>query len=359
MNVPLLRLVGSRVTRTRIVSVAALGVLAFPAAAQAHSASPVIAVDYVARLSRSSVADGVTARVIDGNRKLELTVAAPRTVTVIGYGGEPFLRFNRAGVFVNERSLTAVTNKLTRQNTAPALDKGTRPQWQLITQRHRFAWHDHRLALVPGPRAATGRIGDWSIPLEVEGKALRVEGGLWHARGPPLWPWLVLLAVAVGAGAALAILAGRSLKRGAAVACAAVAGTSFLVATWGFARAQSTSGTWASLTLPVVVAFVALAVFVSRPHLRYAVAGVVGILVLTEATSELSIFGHGYVISVLPAGVARAAVAVALMGGLIASIVALTGLLRDGGGAAPRIKRPTNRPVKPPPRLAIPRGRQR
>jgi hypothetical protein len=359
MNGPLLRLAGSRVTRTRIVCVSALGVLVFPAAGHAHSTSSVIAADDVARLSRASVAEGVTARVIDGNRKLELTVVAPRTVTVIGYGGEPFLRFDRAGVFVNERSLTAVTNKLTRQDAAPALDKGAPPRWQLIAQRHRFAWHDHRLAPAPGPQAASGRVGNWSIPLDVDGRALRVEGGLWHARGPPLWPWLLLLAVAVGAGAALAILAGRSLQRGAAITCVAVAGAAFLVAASGFALAPSTGSAWASLALPVVVAVVALAFFVFRPHLRYGAAGVVGILVTTEAASELSIFGHGYVISVLPASVERAAVAIALMGGLIASIVALTGLLRDGGRASQRTQRPTKRPAKPPPRLAIPRGRQR
>jgi hypothetical protein len=350
----------SRVPRGRLVAAAVLAVLALPGIAQAHSTTSVIAVDDEARLSRSAIADGVTARVIDGNRRLELNVLAPHTVTVIGYGGEPFLRFNGAGVSVNERSLTAVANKLARTGTAPALDNGARPRWQLIARRHRFAWHDHRLAGAPGSKKGTGRIGDWAIPLEVDGRALRVRGGLWHARGPPLWPWLLLLSVAVGIAAALATLANRSLKRWAAYACVVAAGASFLVATCGFALAPSTGRNWASLALPLVVAVVALTVFLTRAQVRYAVAGIVGVLVLAEAASELSIFGHGYVISVLPTVIARLAVAVALTGGLIASIVVLTGLLRDGSdGAARTSRRTTKRPVKPPPRLAIPRGRHR
>ena len=64
---------------------------------------------------------------IDGNRKLELTVRPPHTVVVEGYGGEPFLRFDGAGVSVNERSLTAVTNKLTQKGATPALGQGGDP----------------------------------------------------------------------------------------------------------------------------------------------------------------------------------------------------------------------------------------
>jgi len=352
---PFRRRPGVPVRRLRLVAVAAaLGALALPSIAEAHSSSPVIAVDYEARPARSVIADGVTVRVLDGNRKLELTVRAPHRVVVVGYGREAFLRFDPAGVWVNERSLTAVANKLTEPGATPALDGAAPPRWQSLTSSHTYAWHDHRLALVPGSMATIGRVGTWAVPVLVDGRPLRVEGGLWHDPGPLLWPWLVLLgAVAAAVGVALAVHGGERLRRAVVYAGAAVAGVSFLIATSGFALARATSGTWVSVALPIVLAVVAIAVFVVRPELRYAIAAAVGLIVVAESLSQSSVFLHGYVISDLPAAVARAAVAAALLSGLTASLAALTGLFRE------RPRQPARTPAKPPPTLAIPKGRRR
>jgi hypothetical protein len=332
---------------------AALGTLTLPAVAEAHSSAPVIAVDYEAKLARSVIVPGVTARVLDGNRKLELTVRPPHTVVVEGYGGEPFLRFDTAGVSINDRSLTAVTNKLAQRGATPALEKEATPRWRSISQGHRFAWHDHRLSLVPGSMAETGRLGIWSIPVSVDGAPLRVQVGLWHEPGPSVWPWLVLLLAVAGAAVAVAVRGNPRLRRSTVYASAVVAGASFLVASLGFSLAHATAGTWVSVSLPFVIAAIAIGVFVLRPELRYAVAVAIGLLVVAESISQLSVFLHGYVISVLAAPVARGTVAIALLGGLIASIIALTGLFSD------RSKRPARAPVKSPPRLAIPKGRRR
>jgi hypothetical protein len=351
---PFPRLPGLPFRRLRRVAVAAaLGTLALPAVAEAHSSAPVIAVDYEAKLARSSIGPGVTARVLDGNRKLELTVSPPHTVVVEGYGGEPFLRFDGAGVSVNERSLTAVTNKLTAKGAAPAVAKGATPRWRPISLSRRFAWHDHRLALVPGSMTGTGRIGTWSIPVRVDGAPLRVQGGLWHDTGPPVWPWLILLLAAVGAAVAVALRGNSRLRRTTVYVCAALAGTSFLLASSGFSLAHSTPGTWVSVALPFVIAAIAAGAFVLRPELRYGIAAGVGLLVVAESLSQLSVFMHGYVISELAAPLARGAVAVALVGGLIASTVALTGLFSDPA------RRPSRAPVKAPPKLAVPKGRRR
>jgi hypothetical protein len=348
------RLPGLPFRRLRLMaSAAALATLVLPAVAEAHSSAPVIAVDYEAKLARSAIAPGVTARVIDGNRKLELTVRPPHTVVVEGYGGEPFLRFDRAGVSVNERSLTAVTNKLTESGATPALDKGARPRWQVLNRSHQFAWHDHRLALVPGSMARTGRVGTWSIPVRVDGAPIRVQGGLWHDPGAPRWPWLILLVAAVGAAVAVTARGSSRLRRSTVYVSAAAAGISFVVASSGFALAHSTPGTWVGVMLPFVIAAIVVAVFVLRPELRYAVAAGVGLVVVAESLGQLSVFLHGYVISVLAAPVVRGAVALSLLGGLVASIVALTGLFND------RSRRAAPAPVKHSPKLAIPKGRRR
>ena len=336
-----------------MASVAALSALALPSIAEAHGSASVIAVDYQARLARSVIADGVTARVIDGNRKLELTVRRPHTVVVDGYGGEPFLRFDSGGVSVNEWSLTAVTNKLTRHGATPTLNSRARPRWRSISQSHQFAWHDHRLALVPGSMARTGRVGTWSVPVLVDGARQRVQGGLWHAPRPPVWPWLIVLVAAAGVALAVAKRGSSRLQRTTVYVSVVVAGTSFLLASSGFTLTHSTPGTWVGVTGPFVIAAIAVAVFVLGPELRYATAAGVGLLIVVGSLGQLSVFLHGYVISVFTAPVARGAVAAALLGSVIASIIALPGLLRDGSSWMAR------EPVKRPPKLAIPKGRRR
>ena len=340
--------------RLRVVVVAAaLGALALPATGEAHSSASVIAVDYEAKLARSVITTGVTARVIDGNRKLQLTVSSPHTVVVEGYGGEPFLRFDGTGVSVNERSLTAVTNKLTERGATPALDNGAQPRWQSIGKGHQFAWHDHRLAVVAGSMTGTGRVGSWSVPIRVDGAPVRVQGGLWHVPAAPVWPWLILALAAVGTAIAVAVRGSSRLRRSTVYACVLVAGASFLAASSGFSLAHSTPGTWVSVSLPFVIAAIAIVVFVLRPELRFAVAAGVGLLIVAESISELNVFRHGYVVSALAAPVARGAVAVAFLGGVIASIISLTALFSD------RSKRVARAPLKQPPKLAIPKGRRR
>ena len=351
---PFPRVPGLSFRRLRLVVVAAaLATLALPAVAEAHSSTSVIAVDYEAKLARAAIATGVTARVIDGNRKLELMVRPPHAVVVEGYGGEPFLRFDGAGVSVNERSLTAVTNKLTERGATPALNKAAPPRWRSISASHQFAWHDHRLALVPGSTAGTGRIGTWSIPVLVDGAPLRVEGGLWHNPGAPVWPWLILVLAAVGAAVTVAVRGSSRLRRTSVYVCVALAGAAFLLASSGFALAPSARGVWVTVALPFAFAAIAIGVFLLRPELRYPIAAGVGVLVVAESLGQLSVFVHGYVISALAAPVARGAVAVALLGGLVASIIALTGLFSDRSSRAART------PVKQPPKLAIPKGRRR
>ncbi len=351
---PFPRVTGLSSRRLRLVVVAAvLGALALPATGEAHSSASVIAVDYEAKLARSVITTGVTARVIDGNRKLQLTVSPPHTVVVEGYGGEPFLRFDGSGVSVNERSLTAVANKLTERGATPALGKGARPRWRSISGDHAFAWHDHRLAVVAGSMAGTGRVGSWSIPLRVDGAPVRVQGGLWHSPAAPVWPWLILVLAAVGMAIAVAVRGSSHVRRSTVYACVVVAGASFLSASSGFSLAHSTPGTWVSVSLPFVIAAIAIAVFVLRPELRFAVAAGVALLIVAESVSQLNVFLHGYVVSALSAPVARSAVAVAFLGGVVASIIALTGLFSD------RSKRVARAPVKQPPKLAIPKGRRR
>ena len=351
MPEPARRPARSRRIRSRLVIVIALCALAAPGAASAHSGSNVIALDYEARLpAHGVVAPGVRARVIDGDRKLELSVSPARTVVVVGYGGEPFLRFSASGVKVNDRSPTAVADRLAREGVVPALIAGARPSWRTISRGHRLAWHDHRLGPPSRSGNRTGRVGEWQVPLLVDGTRARVEGELWQASDPPLAPWLALWAVPlVGAAAAAKAKPGlRCLVLFAAAGlCGALAiadGASFTLASPHPALTET-----ASLGVPALVIVAAVVVFALQPARRVAAATLAGGFAFAWVLADASVFRHGFVFSALPDALTRALVASGIAAGAAALVVGLAELLRGEREAQPRASRP---------QLAVPRGKR-
>src|SRR5947209_675888 len=88
-----------RTAGTLIVIVAALGL---PSTAAAHGPVDPAASSFLARLGH--LPPGLTAKIIDGDQRLWLHVAPPRTVVVIDYQAAPYLRFSHDGVAVNTAS---------------------------------------------------------------------------------------------------------------------------------------------------------------------------------------------------------------------------------------------------------------
>src|SRR5439155_11590511 len=117
--------------------------LAAPAAAQAHSRSTVVAIDY--RVAIRSVPAGIGARVLDGDRKLSLAVGRGLTVVVLGDASEPFIRFSPRGVEINDQAPTAWSDRIAHRKRI-ALDAHAPPRWRLAHHGHSFSWHEHRLA---------------------------------------------------------------------------------------------------------------------------------------------------------------------------------------------------------------------
>ena len=95
------------------VLVAVAVILLAPATAGAHIRSGTLSTDFEARVSHfRPTAHGLAARVLDGDQRLELRVAPPRVVIVLGIEGEPFLRFSSTGVEANLASPTAATERV-------------------------------------------------------------------------------------------------------------------------------------------------------------------------------------------------------------------------------------------------------
>ena len=297
-----------------------VGALAVPVDARAHPSAPVVALDFRASVDRTP--RGLAAKVIDGDRLLELRLTAARRVVVLGYGGEPFLRFDAAGVFVNRRSPTAVADRLAGAGAVPALAPSAAPVWVRQTSGTTFRWHDHRLGHVPDRAYPDGDAGAWVVPVVVDGTRSSVRGRLEHAGGPSLWPWLALLGLTAGLCAALArtrsVRAVESVALGGSLAAAA-AGLTLSIAV-ALASGRTSASAWGSVSFAALIALGGACVLLVGRPLRVALAGVVALFAGLSSLSYAAVLVHGFVVAALPAGAIRALAVTAVVAGSAAVV---------------------------------------
>ena len=296
-----------------------------PAPAAAHVRTGTLSTDFEARVvGLRPATPGISARTRDGDLMLELRVAPRRVVIVLGYLGEPFLRFSPTGIEANLASPTAGSTGVVAIADA-ASSSGVK--WHQVRDGHVLAWHDNRLRPAPAVsrRALEPReVARWSIPLVVDGRATTLTGSEWYSSGPSPWPWavsgLALVAVAALGGRRLS----RSARRAFAYALLAMA-VGALLASWaGIILAGRT--TMAAMSLAgafalVSTAFLLLVIAAAKGSTRLVVIALIGGFAAAFASPEVAIFGHGFVLSALPAEAARVSVVAAVAGG--AAVVAL------------------------------------
>jgi hypothetical protein len=313
---------GSRSKPIRAVVLAALAALAWPAVAQAHSSSIVVAIDYRVHIDR--VPAGIEARVIDGDRKLRLRVDPRATVLVLGYARDPFLRFSPKGVEVNDFAPTAWSDRLAR-GSGPKF--GGARLWRLASSGHAFTWHEHRLA----PPAPQGRTIAWTVPLVVDGRPAAVTGTYRKVARPALWPWLVIGAVFLAASAVLLRRPRPGPARIAALAFACLSGAAALAALVAVTLAGAVGhGKGIELGAAGALAAAAVGLLLLWPRGRAVTVGGIASLGLIEGLGLLGVFVHGVVIADLPATATRVAAALAVFGGGSALLlVLLDGLVWD------------------------------
>ncbi len=165
---------------------------------------------------------GVAVQVLGSDDRLRLRNRGRRKLLILGYGGEPYLRFEPSGVYRNENSPNTYLD-LDRFATGTVPDYATpaiarrQPAWSHVSLETVWEWHDHRIhwrrqTPLPAPvrRAPdeTHRIFAWAIPGRVDGKPLSIRGRLDYAPPP---------AAESGAG-------GRSLLIGGVVAVTLLVG---------------------------------------------------------------------------------------------------------------------------------------
>ncbi len=329
----------------RLLIVVTLAALAVPAGAEAHhTAVPVVASDYRNRIEAPSRAlDGVRASLDDAGRRLRLTVDPTRQVVVLGYVGEPFLRFSRSGVAVNARSATAQGLRLAPSGRIA--DRADHAVWTRSTKGHSFAWNDARVWASSAALHGRSSVA-WTVPLEVEGRQTQVSGQMTREPQPVLWPWIVLVIAPV-------LAAGVAIRRRrwawpAALGMAVAAAISTVVALTGFALAgfDISADRWLLFAAEVALVACGLALLVPRRPRMLALTGLAAFAVL-QALSELSVFRHSVVVSELPAPAVRLVGSLALGCGLGVGALIFFALAQPTGRKAQASSRTAPHRVEP------------
>lgn len=142
----------------------------------------------------------VTAEVVGGDSFLRLTVPPEIDAVILGYEGEPYLRFFGDGrVGLNRHSPATYLNddRYASAEVPAHAQASAEPDWIIIAEAGTWAWHDHRIhwmSRTPAPAVGDGsaevRVLDWSVPVVVNGSPGEITGTLsWIPDRSPL-PWL-------------------------------------------------------------------------------------------------------------------------------------------------------------------------
>jgi hypothetical protein len=299
--------VSSRARRVTAALAAAAFALTTPAPALAHSRSPAVALDV--RLDVEPI-PGVHPTVLDGNRRLRLTVDPGVALVVRGLLGEPVLRFGDDGVWVNLSSPTTAADRITSRRGAG---------WARLSTRRTFAWHDHRLTPPRGLRS--GATAPFALPVFVGGRADTIKGTFTYVPRPTWWPWLAVGIVALVAAVVAARRLPASRRSGLAWLTAVAAAVGSLVASVGFATggALGAASEWVQVGCSAVLVLLGVAAALARASIRTWTASLIGAAAVILTLRAVPVFWRGVVISSLPAGLTRLAVATAIVAGFAAA----------------------------------------
>ena len=119
---------------------------------------------------------GISIEIIGGDSFVLLAADNEVTVDVVGYQGEPYLRFLANGTV--EENQVAPSKYLNEDRYADSempdeASAEADPEWQIVSSDGSFAWHDHRthwMNEVPPPGSAPGdTVAEGVVPLVVGG----------------------------------------------------------------------------------------------------------------------------------------------------------------------------------------------
>lgn len=241
--------------------VAATTLLATAPAAHADAAGPT---DYRTDIVSIEPASApILVEMIGGDAFLSLEQLEPVEVVVLGYQGEPYLRFDPDGtVYENRRSPAVWLNQERYGNEQPPsfANADARPEWFEVATNGRYAWHDHRshwMNSQPPPSAEAGdQVLEATVPIRIEGETVTITVASYLLDSPSVVPSLIGGLV----GLAAAAIAWRSSRASQAIIGLLVAGSAALLGSVAFnsvpAETQPSQLLWLLPVLAVVAAMV-------------------------------------------------------------------------------------------------------
>lgn len=193
------------VSRSSLALAVVVAALAAPNVASAHvGKNAPVATNFTARVTHPI--PGVRVEVVDGDQTLWLDAGA-HAVAIRGIQGEPLLRFDGRGVWLNLRSLTAQIDRIDRYSLQPDPNPHAQPLWHRLSGGTTYRWHDHRLHIlepVARGRTTPATLGAWTIPLVVDGHRETLAGVLDYRPPPSPVIWIGITVLLAAAGAFLA-----------------------------------------------------------------------------------------------------------------------------------------------------------
>jgi len=296
----------------------------FPAAAQAHGPVNPVASSYIARIK--SLPAGLEAKVVDGDLRMWLRVHRGASVVVLDYRGAPYLRFARGQIWVNRNSEMFYLNQTPTVYPPAGLRRTTRRHWVDVGTGDSYEWHDARLHALALEAIAPGAsyVGQWRIPLVVNGRPTAIVGGVWYRGAPSIvwfWPILVIVLCALAAWRLRDARVDTTLARAISV----VTLLAIMVAVIGRdlhgRPGLSVSGVF---ELAVITALVVWAAWrVARNRARGFTFLLISVAALWEGATLIPTLLHGYVLLAVPAFLGRLAAVICLGGGIALVLLAV------------------------------------
>src|SRR5262245_55785631 len=171
-----------------LLAATAVAALAFVPAAAAHENEEGLT-GYTATIETiDPQPTGLDIAVIGGDEALEMTNGTGKKILILGYGGEPYLRIEPEGVFVNRRSPAAYLNEDRFGETKVPADASTKaePLWKQVAHEPVWEWHDHRIhwmSPIAPPKIAADpgkaqHVNDWKVSGTIDGAPLTIAGSL-------------------------------------------------------------------------------------------------------------------------------------------------------------------------------------
>lgn len=162
----------------------------------------------------AALAEGLSIEVVNFDDHVRLENGTGKDVVILGYKGEPYARILADGIVeVNLNSPSHYENedRLAQVEVPDRADAEAAPDWEQVGENGIFEWHDHRShymseSLPPQveDESQEVKIFDYEIPIEVDGRPVRVDGTLrWvgNDSSVPVIPFVILgLAVIAAAG---------------------------------------------------------------------------------------------------------------------------------------------------------------